>query len=174
MMLFLWAPSIALFSAGHSEFHPMYISCPYCVATPATNNDLQPSSGVTVQILSSSHLYPLLMEDLVWPGKPMFDRILRKFFLLVTLFWVWEADKVSPTSIVHCSNDRTHSVAGVWEQPPRGAPGYQVLSDILFRLDLIANCSHTVQYLDCSDLNWRCNHCHVFWHCMTLLVLMCR
>ncbi len=37
--------------------------------------------------------------------------------------------------------------------PPRGAPGYQVLSDILFRLGLIANCSHTVQYLDCSDLN---------------------
>ncbi len=53
-------------------------------------------------------------------------------------------------------------------------PGYQVLSDILFRLGLIANCSHTVQYLDCSDLNWRCNHFHLFWHCMTLLVLMCR
>ncbi len=34
---------------------------------------------------------------------------------------------------------------GAWEQPPRGAPGYQVLSDILFRLGLIANCSHTVQ-----------------------------
>ncbi len=34
---------------------------------------------------------------------------------------------------------------GAWEQPPRGAPGYRVLSDILFRLDLIANCSHTVQ-----------------------------
>ncbi len=26
-------------------------------------------------------------------------------------------------------------------------------SDILFRLSLIANCSQTVQYLDCSDLN---------------------
>ncbi len=63
---------------------------------------------------------------------------------------------------------------GAWEQPPRGAPGYQVLSDILFRLGLIANWSHTVQYLDCSDLNRRCNHYHLFWHCMTLLVLMCR
>ncbi len=56
---------------------------------------------------------------------------------------------------------------------PVAHPGYQVLSDILFRLGLIANCSHTVQYLDCSDLNWRCNHYHPFWHCMTLLVLMC-
>ncbi len=35
---------------------------------------------------------------------------------------------------------------------PVAYPGYQVLSDILFRLGLIANCSHTVQYLDCSDL----------------------
>ncbi len=57
---------------------------------------------------------------------------------------------------------------------PVAHPGYQILSDILFRLGLIANCSHTVQYLDCSDLNWRCNHYHLFWHCMTLLVLMCR
>ncbi len=57
---------------------------------------------------------------------------------------------------------------------PVAHPGYQVLSDILFRLGLIANCSHTVQYLDWSDLNWRCNHYHLFWHCMTLLVLMCR
>ncbi len=44
----------------------------------------------------------------------------------------------------------------------------QVLSDILFRLGLIANCSHTVQYLDCSDLNGLCNHYHLFWHYMTL------
>ncbi len=29
-------------------------------------------------------------------------------------------------------------------------PGYQVLSDILFRPD--SECSHTVQFLDCSDL----------------------
>ncbi len=65
-------------------------------------------------------------------------------------------------------------LGGAWEQPPRGAPGYQVLSDILFRLGLIVNCSHTVWYLDCSDLNWRCNHYHLFWHCMTYLVLMCR
>ncbi len=36
---------------------------------------------------------------------------------------------------------------GAWEQPPRGATGYQVLSDILFRLGLIANSTHTVQYL---------------------------
>ncbi len=36
---------------------------------------------------------------------------------------------------------------------PVAHPGYQVLSDILFRLGLIANCSHTVQYLDCGDLN---------------------
>ncbi len=68
----------------------------------------------------------------------------------------------------------TNGLLGAWEQPPRGAPGYQILSDILFRLGLIANCSHTVQYLDCSDLNWRCNHYHLFWHCMTLLVLVCR
>ncbi len=45
---------------------------------------------------------------------------------------------------------------------PVAYPGYQVLSDILFRLGLIANCSHTVQYFDCSDLNWRCNHYHLF------------
>ncbi len=55
-----------------------------------------------------------------------------------------------------------HLHRGAWEQPPRGAPGYRVLSDILFRLDLIANCSHTVPYLDCSDLNWRWNHYHFF------------
>ncbi len=55
------------------------------------------------------------------------------------------------------------------EQPPRAHPGYQVLSDILFRLGLIAN-AHTVQCLDCSDLNWLCNHYHLFWHGMTLLV----
>ncbi len=46
--------------------------------------------------------------------------------------WVWSAD------------DR-----GASEQSPCGALGYQVLLDILFRLGLIANCSHTVQYLDC-------------------------
>ncbi len=66
------------------------------------------------------------------------------------------------------------SLGGAWEQPPRGAPGYQVLSDILFRFGLIANCSHTVQCLDFSNLNWRCNRYHLFWHGMTLLVLMCR
>ena len=36
---------------------------------------------------------------------------------------------------------------------PVAHPGYQVLPDILFRLGLLANCSHTVQYLNCSDLN---------------------
>ncbi len=30
----------------------------------------------------------------------------------------------------------------------------------------VQTCS--VQYLDCSDLNWRCNHYHLFWHCVTL------
>ncbi len=37
-----------------------------------------------------------------------------------------------------------------------------------------SECSHTVQCLDCSDLNSRCNRYHLFWHGMTLLVLMCR
>ncbi len=73
-----------------------------------------------------------------------------------------------------CYQDRRPVFWGAWEQPARGAPGYQVLSDILFRLGLIANCSHTVQYFDCSHLNWRWNHYHLFWHCMTLLVLMWR
>ncbi len=36
---------------------------------------------------------------------------------------------------------------------PVAHSGYQVLLDILFRLGLIANCFHTVQCLDCSDLN---------------------
>ncbi len=37
---------------------------------------------------------------------------------------------------------------------PVAHPGYQVLSDILFRLCLIASeCSHTEQCLDCKDLN---------------------
>ncbi len=36
---------------------------------------------------------------------------------------------------------------------PVAHPGYQVLSDIWFRLGLIANSSHTAQYVDCSDLN---------------------
>ncbi len=53
--------------------------------------------------------------------------------------------------------------------------GYQVLSDINFvQTWPDSECSHTVQFLDCSDLNWRCNHYHLFWHGMTLLVLMCR
>ncbi len=52
---------------------------------------------------------------------------------------------------IHVENIRfmPMTLRGAWEQPPRGAPGYQVLLDILFRLGLIANCSHTVQYLDC-------------------------
>ncbi len=42
---------------------------------------------------------------------------------------------------------------GCMSSLPVAHPGYQILSDILFRLGLIANCFHTVQYLDCSDLN---------------------
>ncbi len=44
------------------------------------------------------------------------------------------------------------SYIGVHESSlPVAHPGYQVLSDVLFRLGLIANCSHTVQYLDCQQ-----------------------
>ncbi len=56
----------------------------------------------------------------------------------------------------------TYERRDTWSRPPMAHPGYQVLLDILFRLGLIANCSHTVQYLDCSDLNWLCNHYHLF------------
>ncbi len=65
-------------------------------------------------------------------------------------------------TVEHAQTQSKQQTGGAWEQPPRGAPGYQVSSDILFRLGLIANCSHTVQYLDCSDLNWRCNRYHLF------------
>ncbi len=51
-----------------------------------------------------------------------------------------------------CINTATSRNYGEVE-PPVAPPGYQVLSDILFRLGLIANCSHTVLCLDCSDLN---------------------
>ncbi len=65
---------------------------------------------------------------------------------------------------------------GAWEQPPRGAPWISCLIGHFVQTwpdsELLSH--RVVLILDCSDLNWRCNHYHLFWHCMTLLALMCR
>ncbi len=61
-----------------------------------------------------------------------------------------------------------------WEQPPRGVPWVSGLVRHFVQTWSDSECSHTVQFLDCSDWNWCCNHYYPFWHCMTLLVLMCR
>ncbi len=44
------------------------------------------------------------------------------------------------------------------EQPPRGAPWVSGLVGHFVQTWPDSECSHTVQCLDCSDLNWRCNH----------------
>ncbi len=59
-------------------------------------------------------------------------------------------------------------------QPPRGPPWVSGVVGHFVQTWPDSECSHTVQYLDCSDLNWRCNRYHLFWHDVTLLVLMCR
>ncbi len=69
---------------------------------------------------------------------------------------------------------RSTGSGGAWEQPPRGVPWVSGLVGHFVQTWLDSKCSHTVQFLDCSDLNWRCNHYHLFWHCMTISVLMCR
>ncbi len=64
---------------------------------------------------------------------------------------------------------------GGWRvQPPRGPPWVSGLVGHFVQIWPDSECSHTVQCLDCSDLNWRCNRYHLFWHGMTLLVLVCR
>ncbi len=82
----------------------------------------------------------------------------------------------SLTSKWHCHIILHWSVVilGCREQPPRGAPWVSGLVGYFVQNWPDSECSHTVQCLDCSDLNWRCNHYHLFWHGMTLLVLMCR
>ncbi len=74
---------------------------------------------------------------------------------------------------VPCTKDLP-SLGGAWEQPPRGAPWVSALVGHFVQTWPDSECSHTVQFLDCSELNWRCNHYHLFWHCMTLLLRMCR
>ncbi len=109
------------------------------------------------------------------------DRVVYTCFGTVWPFWCWCTIKPPINfDITHIripcwlSRPSPRCGQGVHESSlPVAHPGYQVLSDILFRLSLIANCFHTVQYSDCSDLNWRYNHYHLFWHCMNLLVLMC-
>ncbi len=66
------------------------------------------------------------------------------------------------------------TLPGCREQPPRGAPWVSGLVGHFVQTWPDSECSHAVQCLDCSDLNWRCNHYYLFWHGMTLLVLMCR
>ncbi len=79
--------------------------------------------------------------------------------------WRWSATKwwVFPTAGWGCR-----------ELPPCGAPWVSGLVGHCVQTWPDSECSHTLQYLDCSDLNWHCNHYHLFWHGMTLLVLMCR
>ncbi len=64
-------------------------------------------------------------------------------------------------------------VMGCREQPPRGAPWVSGLVVHFVQTWPDSECSHTVQCLDGSDLNWRCNRYHLFWRGVTLLVLMC-
>ncbi len=60
------------------------------------------------------------------------------------------------------------------EQPLRGAPWVSGLVGHFVQTWPDSECSDTVQCIDCSDLNWRWSRYHLFWHGMTLLVLMCR
>ncbi len=70
--------------------------------------------------------------------------------------------------------DDTAVVSGWREQPPRGPPWVSGLVGHFVQTWPDSECSHTMQCLDCSDLNWRWNRYHLFWHGMTLVVLMCR
>ncbi len=74
----------------------------------------------------------------------------------------------------HPSSSCAYTVPGWREQPPRGPPWVSGLVGHFVQTWPDSESSHTVQCLDCSDLNWRCNRYHLFWHGMTLLVLMCR
>ncbi len=73
--------------------------------------------------------------------------------------------------VLDCSGHPLFGVGvwGAWEQPPRGALWVSDLVGHIVQTWPDSECSHTVQFLDCSDLNY-----HLFWHGMTLLVLMCR
>ncbi len=53
-----------------------------------------------------------------------------------------------------------HIKGCIWEQPPRGVPWVSGLVGHFFQTWPDSECSHTVQFLDCSDLNWRSNHYH--------------
>ncbi len=53
---------------------------------------------------------------------------------------------------------------GCREQPPCGAPWVSGLVGHFVQTWPDSECSHTVQFLDYSDSNWRCNHYHLFWH----------
>ncbi len=66
------------------------------------------------------------------------------------------------------------ALLGWREQPPRGPSWVSGLVGHFVQTWPDSECSHTVQCLDCSDLNRRCNRYHLFCHGMTLLVLMCR
>ncbi len=44
---------------------------------------------------------------------------------------------------------------GAWEQPPRGAPWVSGLVAHFVQTWPDSECSHTVQFLGCSELNWR-------------------
>ncbi len=48
------------------------------------------------------------------------------------------------------------------EQPPRGPPWVSGLVGHFVQTWPDSECSHTLQCLDCSDLNWRCNRYHLF------------
>ncbi len=88
--------------------------------------------------------------------------------LLCLKGWSFKTDSiVQPTILILCP-----PVSRGWrEQPPRGPPWVSGLVGHFVQTWPDCECSHTVQYLDCSDLNWRCNRYHLFWHGMTLLVL---
>ncbi len=49
--------------------------------------------------------------------------------------------------------------------PPRGAPWVSGLVGHFVQTWSDSECSHTVQFLDCSDLNWRCKHVDVPLNC---------
>ncbi len=70
----------------------------------------------------------------------------------------------------HVSSAPPPGRRGSWEQPPRGVPWVSGLVGHFVQTCPDSECSHTVQFY--SQLNWRCNHYHLFWHCMTVLVLL--
>ncbi len=84
-------------------------------------------------------------------------------FLPIMLLLSWQVPKMSkgvPLCLLWCM--RAASKWSPW------------VSGLVLRFVQTWPDSELLLHRECSDLNLRCNHYHLFWHCNTLLVLMCR